>query len=126
MNVAIHSQGVALTEALCLHISQQLRQSVDKAAALVEQATLALTIADQRRHDAQVLCRLTITVQPSITINITASASTPYAAIDQATAFLKRALTSPRCVDPAPTVHIPVVTRIPAAALFRRCARTAC
>ena len=125
MNVAIHSQGVELTEALCLHISHCLQHAAGGFASLVTQTTLDITTAEQGRNEARVQCRLTMTVMPSTMINLTVSASTLCVAIDQVTAFLTSVMTRPVQPHPTPAVRIPVVTRMPAATLFRRCERTA-
>ena len=125
MNVAIHSQGVTLTDALCLHISGQLQLGTGEAAALVEQATLDLTVGAEHGHDTHVQCHLAMSIRPCTTINLTISAPTPGAAIAQATDLLRRVVPSPGHLSAAPAVQLPTVTRIPAAMLFRRCARTA-
>ncbi len=125
MNVAIHSQGVALTEALCLHISHCLQEAAGGFAPLVAQTKLDIAIATQRGREAQVQCRLTMTVIPSTTISVAVSAPTPCAAIGQATAFLMSVMTRPVQPQPTPAVRLPVLTRMSATTLFRRCERTA-
>jgi hypothetical protein len=125
MNVTIHSQGVALTEALCLYISERLQHAAGRFAPLVEQTRLDITTSAQRGHEAHVQCRLTMTVTPSPTISLAVSASTPSAAIGQATEFLKQGIISPAHPEPTPAVRIPVAKRIPATTLFRRCTHIA-
>jgi ribosome-associated translation inhibitor RaiA len=123
MNILIHSQGVEMTEALCLHISDRLQYATGGCAPLVEQTRLDIATAQQHESEARVQCRLTMTVRPSTTISLAVSAPTPCAAINQATECLKRAMIRPAHPEPAPAVRLPVVMRIPAAILFRRCER---
>jgi ribosome-associated translation inhibitor RaiA len=123
MNIAIHSQGVELTEALCLYISACVQHATGGFAPLVEQTRIDIAMAKQYESVDLVQCRLAITVRPSTTINLAASAPTPCAAIGQATDFLESVMTSPMHSEPVPAVRIPVTMRIPAASLFRRCGR---